>query len=99
PDGRTMFGGTVAMKKDGWLVTSFQYREGYEILADGNPLEVQKVNTAFVGAKLSAGFHHIEVRYEALGFREGLAVSLAGTGAWIAITSGEWILRRKKGRK
>ncbi|MGN1413392.1 MAG: YfhO family protein [Anaerovoracaceae bacterium] len=99
PDGRTMFHGSVAMKKDGWLVTSFPYREGYAILADGKPLKVQKVNTAFAGAKLSAGVHHIEVRYEAPGFREGLAVSLAGTAAWIAITSGEWILRRKKGRK
>ena len=99
PDGRTMFRGTVAMKKDGWLVTSFPYREGYEILADGKPLTVQKVNTAFVGAKMPAGPHHIEVRYEAPGFREGLAVSLAGTAFWIAIKSGEWILRRKKGRK
>ena len=62
-------------------------------------VHVEGFNTAFAGAKLSAGFHHIEVRYEAPGFRVGLAVSLTGTAAWIAITSGEWILRRKKGRK
>ena len=99
PDGRTMFRGTVAMKKDGWLVTSFPYRAGYEILADGKPLNVQKVNTAFVGAQMPAGYHHIEVRYEAPGFREGLAISLAGTAFWMAIKSGEWILRRKKDKK
>ena len=76
-DGKTVFSGTLEMEKEGWLITSYPYREGYEIFVDGRKTELQKVNTAFLGCSLSAGSHHIEIQYVAPGFRTGLLLSAA----------------------
>lgn len=75
-DSTTVFTGELTMKKDGWLITSYPYRQGYQLLVDGKAREIQTVNTAFVGAPLEAGDHRIVLRYIAPGFQAGLLISL-----------------------
>ena len=84
-----VYAGNVAMKKDGYFVTSFPYREGYEVLVDGKAVEPQLVNTAFVGFPLERGMHSISISYEAPGYRAGLFVSL---GSW-TILAGACVLK------
>ena len=48
---------------DSWFVTSIPWQDGMTILVDGEKATVEKVNTAFVGARIPAGTHEIEVRF------------------------------------
>ena len=51
-EGSPVFSGTVDMEQDGYFVTSYPYKKGYRILADGKPVRVEKVNGAFAGFSL-----------------------------------------------
>ena len=95
-DGRTMFSGSVRMKQDGYFITSFPYRKGYEIWVDGERTEGEKVNTAFVGFPLKQGRHEIRIAYEAPGFAAGLAVSAVSLFAFIVIAGFEITERKRK---
>lgn len=75
-NGRHVFEGEIVMETAGYFVTSYPYRRGYRVKVDGEPVEVQKVNTAFIGFPLDAGEHQIEITYEAPGFLPGYIVSL-----------------------
>lgn len=70
--------GTVHMKRPGYFVTTIPYDENFEVLADGEPIEAEEVNTAFLGFRLGEGKHEVRMVYHAPGAREGKIVSLAG---------------------
>ena len=78
-EGSPVFSGTVDMEQDGYFVTSYPYKKGYRILADGKPVRVEKVNGAFAGFSLKRGFHRVQITYIAPGFRWGLCISSAAT--------------------
>lgn len=67
------------MEQDGYFVTSYPYKKGYRILADGKPVRVEKVNGAFAGFSLKRGFHRVQITYIAPGFRWGFCISSAAT--------------------
>lgn len=94
-----VYRGTIEMEKDGYFVTSFPYREGYEVLVDGKAAEAQLVNTAFVGFPLEKGMHSISISYEAPGYRAGLFVSLGSwtllAGACVLKAAGKYAERRR----
>ncbi|MCI8608568.1 MAG: YfhO family protein [Firmicutes bacterium] len=96
PDGHTMFQGTVDMKEAGWIVTSYPYREGYQVIMDGQEVTAQKVNTAFVGVAAGAGKHEIVIRYTAPGFEMGLLVSIAGILGLAVLMFRQWIQQKKR---
>lgn len=75
-DGKTVFKGDIDMNKDGYFITSYPYRKGYQVFVDGKEVNYEKVNTAFVGFPLSKGNHQIEINYFAPGFKAGLAISI-----------------------
>lgn len=66
-------------------MTSYPWREGYEILVDGVSVEPQKVNTAFVGFPLSGGSHEIAIAYTAPGYRIGLLGTVLGAAAFVLL--------------
>ena len=78
-EGSPVFSGTVDMEQDGYFVTSYPYKKGYRILADGKPVRVEKVNGAFAGFSLKRGFHRVQITYIAPGFRWGFCISSAAT--------------------
>ena len=80
---------------DSWFVTSIPWQDGMAILVDGEKATVEKVNTAFVGARIPAGTHEIEVRFCPPGKKAGLAMSAAGIGVLILCPVRD---RRKKKR-
>ncbi len=92
-DGQTVFDGGIEMEKDGYFITSYPYRKGYQILVDGKEVNYEMVNTAFAGFPLGAGAHKIEICYTAPGFQAGLAISILSLLILCFITWKE----RKKG--
>lgn len=72
------FSGRITMKKDGYFVTSYPYRKGYEIQVDGRAVsasEILKIDDTFLGVRLEEGKHEIEIRFVPPGYQTGLAVS------------------------
>lgn len=82
------------MSRDGYFITSFPYRDGYEITVDGQAVSPELVNTAFLGFPLKSGHHEIKIAFEAPGFALGRAVSLISAALMLAV-----MIMEKKGRK
>lgn len=85
---------SVNNKEAGYLITSIPYDEGFEIHINGEKTSVEKVNTAFVGAKVPKGKCTIEIFYKA----EGKTLGFLCTGAGILLLFGYKIRCNKKGR-
>lgn len=74
--GKSLFRGFASLQEQGWFVTSFPYRDGYQILLDGEHVPACRVNTEFVGIPLTAGTHEIVIAYQPPGKRISLIISL-----------------------
>ncbi len=85
--------GTVNASQDGWLVTSIPFDSRFEATVDGEHVPLERVNTAFVGLRLPAGEHRVELVYHAPGLRFGMALSGLGIALFAAM---EIVQRRKK---
>lgn len=68
---------TIA-KEGEYLVTSIPYDKGFFAYINGEKVEVEVVNKAFVGIRLKEGENDIVIKYRAPFFREGMLVSLLG---------------------
>lgn len=84
--------GSFESSTDGWLITSVPYDKNFHIYVDGEQVESQMVNKAFLGARLTAGQHDILIIYEAPGRRMGLWLSIA-TGV---VMLGDCLRKRRK---
>ena len=92
-----VYSGSIRMPEDGWFVTSYPYRKGYEILVDGKKVDAGKVNTAFVGFPIQAGEHEIEIRFTSPGYVPGLAVSAVSWGLFALLLLAQRFGRRNAG--
>lgn len=75
-EGRQLLNGSVIMDEDGYFVTSFAYCRGYRVTVDGEKVEPQKINKAFVGFPLKKGTHEIVLTFRAPGLAAGSMLSL-----------------------
>lgn len=66
----------VQTEEDGYFVTSIPRQRGMKLYIDGKETELLTVNTAFVGAKLSAGAHEITLCLTPPGLYIGCAISV-----------------------
>lgn len=58
-----------------WLITSLPYDDQFQIYVDGERTEIRKVNSAFLGANIKPGKHHIRIVYHAPGRNAGLLMT------------------------
>lgn len=58
-----------------YLVTSIPYDKGFKAYINGEKVNVEIVNKAFVGIKLKGGENNIVIQYHAPFFREGIFIS------------------------
>lgn len=65
-------------KEGEYLVTSIPYDKGFSAYINGEEVEVEIVNKAFVGMKLQEGNNDIVIKYASPLFTEGVIVSLLG---------------------
>lgn len=89
-----VYRGEIQMEEAGYFVTSYPYRNGFEVLVDGKPAEPGKVNTVFLGVELEEGAHQIEIRFNAPGYRAGCLVSIGGAAVFLIYCIYQ---RRKRG--
>lgn len=85
---------SVDNKEAGYLITSIPYDEGFEIRLNGEKISMEKVNTAFLGAKVPKGRYTVEISYQAPGKKLGFVC----TGVGILLLLGGKIRCNKKGR-
>lgn len=85
------FEGEIRAEEGQWLITSLPYDENFEILADGEQVEVQRVNGGFLGAEMPEGTYKVEIRYRSNGSAAGMFLS----GLSVLIGS-LWIVRKRK---
>ena len=84
----------VDNQEDGYLITSIPYDRGFEIRLNGEKTSLEKVNTAFIGAKVPKGRYTVEISYQAPGKKLGFVC----TGIGILLIFGVKIRCNKKGR-
>lgn len=74
---------SVEAEKDGYFVTTLPYDKGFTIKVDNKKVDSEKVNTAYVGFKISKGKHNIVIEYKAPFKTVGLIMSFAGIIVYI----------------
>ncbi|MDD3402366.1 MAG: YfhO family protein [Hespellia sp.] len=68
--------GKIDAKEDTCLVTSIPYDSNFRIYVDGKKIDSQKVNSAFLGAKIEKGTYELRIVYQAPGSIAGKCVSM-----------------------
>ena len=68
--------GTIEVTEDGYFATTLPYDEGFKVLVNGEPQEIEKVDTAFLGFPIEKGTYTITIDYEAPFFQEGKLISV-----------------------
>lgn len=71
--------GNIDVNHDGYFVTSIPYDEGFTISVDGEKIDYEKVNKAFIGFPITKGKHHIVFQYHAPLADIGIFVSIFGS--------------------
>ena len=75
----------AAADEDTWFVTSIPMQNGMTLYVDGEKTELSTVNTAFAGAKISAGEHEIRLCLDPPGMKAGIAISMLAGVVWVGI--------------
>lgn len=91
--GKSKIVGEIEMPEDGYVATSFPFDKGFTVYADGKEIEVEKVNTAFMGFKLNEGEHEVTIVYHSPLLKEGMIASVIGLLLFIFIL----VFERNKG--
>lgn len=84
----------VTRQSPGLLVTSLTNFPGWKVRLDGKEVPVVRTNYAFIGAPLPAGTHQIEIVYDPLSFKLGVAASLLSLLLLVALAVWFWKERR-----
>ena len=87
---------SVETEKDGYFVTTLPYDKGFNIKVDGKKIDYEKVNTAYLGFKLSKGKHNIIIEYKAPFKTLGLIISIIGIVLYIGFYHRNLILKLMK---
>ncbi|WP_203652225.1 YfhO family protein [Secundilactobacillus yichangensis] len=70
--------GTTNRSQASVLTTSIPYTKGWKLTVDGHDTPTQKVNAGFVGAKIPAGKHRVQLTYRTPGLLAGRVLSVLG---------------------
>ena len=71
--------------EDTWFVTSIPMQKGMKLYVDGVETELYTVNTAFAGAKISAGEHEIRLCLMPPGMKAGIVISELAGLIWLVL--------------
>lgn len=80
--------GYVQVNKNGILFTSIPYDKGWKVKVDGKNVDATPLlDGAFLGIEMEKGYHEIEMEYNPVGLKEGIAISLSVMGMVILYLS------------
>lgn len=63
---------------EGFLYFRVPYSAGWSAVVDGEPVEIQRANTGFMGVYVDQGSHEVELKYETPYLKIGLIVTVLG---------------------
>lgn len=92
----TRIEGSITVQKDGVLMTSIPYDEGWTIYANGNEVETCAVLEGFLGAQLPKGEYTIKMVYHCPGLLKGFITTLIGIYFFWLIYRVETLQRQKQ---
>ena len=72
----TYVSGTIMLSEDGYMFTSIPAENGWKVYVDGQEVEYDTYEDAFIMVALSAGTHTVEFKYVPMGLYIGLIISL-----------------------
>ncbi len=81
----TYIKGTVNAKKDGLLMTSINYDEGWKVYVDGKQVDLVSIKGAFIGVNVPAGEHTVEFKFFPVGLLPGLIISALAVIAFLGL--------------
>ena len=84
--------GTVKAEKDGVMLFSIPYDEGWKISLDGENIPAQKAAGYLLGFDISEGEHEIELSYTVPGIKSGAIISLISLLVFVSFV----IYKRKR---
>ena len=87
--------GDINVSRDGYLVTSIPYDEGFKVYIDDKEVEKEKVNKAFLGVKITKGEHSIKITYKSPWLNYGIMISGFGLLCFICIITFDFIKKKK----
>lgn len=70
--------GSVNASQDGFFNLSVPYSDGFEVFVDGQKVEYEMADNAFIGFKISAGKHDIRITFTSPLRKQGMYMSAAG---------------------
>ncbi len=91
----SILAGTVTTESDGYFVTSIPMQNGLKLYVDGKETKLETVNTAFAGAKISAGSHTIDLKFEAPRQKYGKMASLLSAVLFVIWAAGTVLYKKK----
>ncbi len=77
--------GKIDVDKDGYLISTIPYDDGFTIKLNGVEVLKEKVNLAFLGTKIKKGRYEVEISYKAPLFKEGMIGSIIGFVCFIFV--------------
>jgi uncharacterized membrane protein YfhO len=77
--------GTIDVAGDRILFFSIPYSSGWKLKIDGEPTQTEKINIGFIGAKIGAGKHTVELDYFLPGLMIGGMMSAVGCMLYIVM--------------
>ena len=93
----TSIRGMINVNKDGFMLLTIPYSDGFKLKVDGQDTDLVPVQDALCGVHLTAGSHTIELQYVPEGFVLSSMVTVAGIVMLIAeIAIPMFISKRKK---
>ena len=84
--------GAIDVTSDGYFAISVPYDKCYNIYVNGEKIDYEKVNAAFVGFKLDKGSYNIKIVYIAPGIKIGKVLSFIGICLFIFV----WGVRKNE---
>lgn len=83
--------GTIAAQEDGVCIISVPYEKGWALKVDGRKKGIQLLQDCMIAVPLSAGEHHIELKFVPNGMIPGIVLTVCG----LMILGGMCLIRRR----
>ena len=87
--------GEINVNENGYFMLSIPYDKGFNIYVDGDLIDYELVDNAFIGFPINEGHHDIEISYISPYLLEGMILSLVGYMIFIPVIYTD-LIRRKK---
>ena len=88
--------GTISLEEDKILVLSIPYQNGWTAYVDGEKMDLQRANYAYMALPLTAGDHTVELSFVMPGLKYAAVIIPGSVILFIIVCAASWLIKRKK---